>query len=318
MSGLLDKIYNYNYFGYYLLIAIVLLLVLFIIILVFGKKDQHKREVEATKKLQQINNENNAFKEENTETPLNIEPNASVLENSNTEVPKVEDVPTMESTTDVLGEIPEPILPTENLGESVLGETTKIETLNSQVLEQPKVETIEPIQEVKPTLDETKEEPFHFETETFDEPLINLDNNLTNETSHIENNNIQLEETPKPIEPVKEAPVFSEVEVPEFNFDEIVKSVEETKQEFDLPHVFENVSEKVEEKTPEINRGPQIFSSVYVPEPKEEVKVTSNPGNDELDFELPVLKKKEEKIEKPVLTDYNLDSLSGEEYNLKR
>ena len=117
----------------------------------------------------------------------------------------------------------------------------------------------------------------------------------------------------------------SEIEVPEFNFDEIVKDVEEVKQNNTY------------------TKGPQIFSSVYVPEKKEEtielkeeikveepveekIELVKPAVDEELDFELPTLKKEEvkeepkfeEKIEMPVLNDYNLDELSGETYTINK
>lgn len=320
MSGLLDKIYDYNYFGYYLLIAIVLLLVLFIIILFFGKKDQHKREVEATKKLQQINNENDAFKEENNVTPLEITPNTEALTND-TITSKVEEAPSMITnenlSVNTIDEIPEPILPKS---EPVLSEgepieltesVSNIEENNGLDLQIPKFDELvlnnEPKvnneKEEEPLFSKTEEIPFNFSTIPEEIPTINpvISQPVTN----------------------KEAPVFSEVEVPEFNFDEVVQSVEEVRRDMEPSFSFSEVKEEPisrpleVEKSSQFNRGPQIFSSVYVPETKPE-KVMANPGDDEIDFELPVLKKKDEKIDKPILNDYNLKELAGEEYNLKK
>lgn len=73
MEQFLEKLYNYEYFGTYLMISIAVLVLLFIVILFFGKKDQKNREIEATKKLQQINND--TFKDdsimEKVEVPNN-------------------------------------------------------------------------------------------------------------------------------------------------------------------------------------------------------------------------------------------------------
>ena len=49
----------------------------------------------------------------------------------------------------------------------------------------------------------------------------------------------------------------------------------------------------------------------------------TNPTKEELDIELPMLKKeyveeKQEDVKKPVLNDYNLDELSGETYNINK
>ena len=70
MEEFLESLYNYEYFGFYLIISIIVLVLLFLVILFFGKKDQKVREVEATKKLQQINAE--AFKEEETKEKVEV------------------------------------------------------------------------------------------------------------------------------------------------------------------------------------------------------------------------------------------------------
>ncbi len=313
MSGLLDKIYNYNYFGYYLLIAIVLLLVLFIIILVFGKKDQHKREVEATKKLEQINSED-AFKEESTEVPLNIEPNVNTFAN-NGEGVSIQDVPTIENNSSVLGEIPDAVLPSINTD---LDASSQASNTESNLTSNVSFSSDGMNKEEGPILDVKKEEPFVFNSADNLEPVQDINASIIKEMPPVENNTL-LKEMPKEEETspsLSTSPVFNEVDVPEFNFDEIVKSVEEAKEDFELPNL--NTVETKEEVKPNVNQGPQIFSSVYVPDNNRvENNATANPGSDELDFEMPVLKKKEEEIEKPILNDYNLDSLAGEEYNIK-
>lgn len=278
MEEFLNNLYSYEYFGFYLIISIIVLIILFIIILFFGKKDQKVREIEATKKLQQLNSD--AFKEEPMAEKLEINNNVEQekLENDTIIMPSIEDVPSINSVEEN-NEIPEPVIP-------VVSE----EVVNDIPVEEPKIE--EPVIEIEetPLLEKVEEKPLVFEDTT--------------------EFNKEFEEIVAP-EPVIELesvePTLEEIEVPEFNFDEIVKDVEEVKLQ----------DTKVQ--------GPQIFSSVYVPEkeveiPKVEIEV---PTSEELDFELPVLKKevapepKEEKIEVPELNDYNLDNLSGESYNIK-
>lgn len=322
MKEFLNELYSYEYFGVYLIISIVVLIILFVIILFLGKKDKKEREKTATLKLQQINNE--AFKEESVMEPLEIPsiPQES-LENDTIIVPNISDV--SDTLDDVVDEIPAPVLPIQNEMEEVEQEentldeiTDKIEEPNidladTLVMEQVELneqtavyeEVVTPVEEVTPLLSKVEEKPLVF-SDYKDEANI-----------------------PSLIDKVEEVQEPEEVEVPTFNFDEIVKGVEETKKEQTY------------------TRGPEIFSSVYVPK-KEEVelpKVEINesvepkvqPLND-LGIELPTLKKEvveepkieeptpvieapveektEEKIEMPVLNDYNLDSLSGEIYNI--
>lgn len=293
MEELLNKLYSYEYFGIYLIISIIVLVLLFIIILFFGNKDKKEREIEATKKLQQINND--AFKEDSFGEKLELESlSQETLENDTIIVPSIEDVPNLNATSE--NEIPEPVLPVqEEIASKV--ETPKVEepVVNVPLVDETPVLKKEITQDLAPLLDKIEEKPLVFDDFNF-EP-----------------------EVPK-IETIKEMPEVkeetSEMEVPAFNFDEIVKSVEETKKEQTYA------------------RGPQIFSSVYVPE-KEEVEVpkveaTITATNDDLGFELPSLKKgpvveeakpeevKEEKIDMPVLNDYDLDNLTGEFYTINK
>jgi len=217
-------------------------------------------------------------------------------------MPLVEEVPsimnTIEETNDF--DIPEPVLPVVEENNEVLN-INEIEEQQEEVVEEESVIN----EEFSPILEKIEEKPLIFNDEEIEEPVVPV-------IEQINENNV--------LEKVEE-----EIEVPTFNFDEVVKTVEETK------------------KNETYTRGPQIFSSVYVPEKKEEkieepkieipeakeVKDTS----DDLDIELPTLKKDvvvedkeevipeeekvEEKIELPELNDYDLDSLSGETYTIK-
>lgn len=327
MEEFLDKLYSNEYFGFYLIIAIIVLVILFLVILFFGKKDQRKREIEETRKLQQINAD--AFKEEENE--FKLEGNVLVSENLQDTIvmPEVE-APTMNSISD--NEIPEPIIPAVEMEvqEPVLEPLIEeIPTVEVPVMDTPVVEMEVPVFEEEKVLEEApviientldvNEEPILERIE--EKPLVFED------TTKFGNDFInEVLETPQQeeikIEPQKiEIP---EIEVPVFNFDEVVKEVEEV-------------------KNTNYNKGPQIFSSVYVPEKKieiEEPKIEIPVEKDEIEipvekpsekveqtntsefsFELPSLKKEEqkveEKIERPILTDYNLDELSGETYTIK-
>lgn len=265
MEDILNKIYSYEYFGFYLILAIIVLVVLFLIILFFGKKDQKNREIEATKKLQQISED--TFKEEETSKELEINDSIKegVLEDTIV-VPNIEEVPTLNYIEDN-EEIPEPVLPKEEV-KNVIEDTTIME----------------------PLLEKVEEKPLVFENTNV------FNNEFVNEVKHEE------------VKDVKEEVINEEIEVPKFNFEEIVKEVEDT-------------------KTTNTNtfKSEPVFSSVYV-KPKEEVKeekveIPVEKALEDLAFELPSLKKeeqKEEEIEVPILKDYNLDELSGETYTINK
>lgn len=300
---ILEQLYSYEYFGVYLTISIVVLVILFFVILFFGKKDQREREKTATLKLQQINNE--AFKEEITEEKLEIT-EENKLENDTIIVPNIN------TFTEEVEEIPEPVLPTMDNVESIAN-------YNEPTLVMDPVEENQITKEIiEPTFPSVPEQTLIMDTPILSEkeetPLVI--NNFESVKSEVE---VPVIESVSDILPKEEQ---EEIEVPTFNFDEIIKTVEETKDE---------------EKP--VAKGPQIFSSVYVP-PKEEpvVELPKETANDEeLDFELPTLKKEvvedkaepiqesvvelpkvEDEIEMPILNDYNLDELSGETYMINK
>ena len=279
MEEFLNKLYNYEYFGMYLMIAIAVLVLLFIIVLFFGKKDQKKREIEETRKLQQINN-TDAFKEESNVESVEV-PKEEVkepvvtqeqLENDTIIVPNINDL-----TADVKDEVnniemPEPILPKEEVNEEPLN----IEFNDASDFSNEKMESI-----AEPVLDKIEEKPLVFNDDASEEePTFTMP----------EDNNTE--------------PTVPLVDVPDFNLDEISSEVEEIKKE-------------------SVTKPTEIFSSVYAPQ-KEEIelpKVEEKKINkDDLDIELPTLKKDKEKeeIEMPELNDYNFDNIAGEDYNINK
>ena len=288
MEEFLNKLYSYEYFGTYLMIAIAVLVLLFIIVLIFGKKDQKKREIEETKKLQQINN-TDAFKQESNVASIEVpkeEVKESVvtqeqLENDTIVVPNVNnlvtDVPTNIATNIVnnenvtnVNEIPEPVLPPQD----VVNNYTPVSDTNTN-----NVSNDVP---VEPILDKVEEKPLVF-----------------NDTPNVEMPTFEMPEA------VSVEPTVPLVDVPDFNLDEITSGVEEIKEEHE-----------------DISRPAEVFSSVYAPQ-KEEIELPkleeANTKKDDLNIELPTLKKDaEEEIEKPELNDYNLDNIIGEDYNINR
>lgn len=268
MEEFLNTIYNYEYFGFYLIMSIIILVVLFLIILFFGKKDQKNREIEATKKLQQINED--AFKEENGEEKLEIN---SINKESNLEdtivVTNFDDMPTL-NYVEENEDIPEPELPI-------------IERATEEVKDENNGDMFEPL------LEKIEEKPLVLDnTNIFSSELVNNEDEVDKEFKK-END---------------------EIEVPKFNLESIIKDTEEL---------------KMVEKP--LNSEP-IFSSVYVPQKEESetktVEIPVKKAMEDLEFELPSLKKEEiseeksEQIQVPILNDYNLDELSGETYNINK
>lgn len=264
MKDFLDTIYSYDYFSFYLILSIVVLILLFLVILFFGKKDKKNREIEATRKLEQINAD--TFKEVSVGEKLEV----NNLESENLAdtftAPNVEEMPTL-NYIEADKEIIEPILPTED---------NNIDEIYN--------ETSEPI------LEKIEEKPLVFE-----------DTNILLNDVIIETEDKQTEE--EMVLPIQESEKIEETTVPEFNFDSILKEVEEKK-----------------EQESQIDIEP-IFSPNYV-NTKEEIPVDK--AIQDLEFELPSLKKEEikeskvEEIDVPILNDYNLDELSGEIYNIKK
>ena len=309
MEEFLNKLYSYDNFAIYLIISIVVLVLLFFIILFYGKKDQKKREIEATKKLEQINNEN-TFKEDSIVEKVEVPNTKEQLENDTIIVPTIEDIPIIdnniteinnnENTT--VNETPKFELPSENVpvtNEEIIP-SIDVPIEPEKPVEEPLLEiTQKPEEIVVPTIEAKPEiTPIHSGVE--EKPLV------FNEINEIETNEIKM----PTIEETKE-----EVSVPVFNLNEVVRNAQETKKE-EQP----------------ISKRPEVFSSVYVTPKNEEIKEpvvktkeeSPVPTKEELDFELPVLKKsvvkeeKEEKIELPILNDYNLDDLSGETYTINK
>jgi hypothetical protein len=266
MEEFLNKLYSINNFSLYLTIAIVVLVILFIIVLFFGKKDQKERELEATKKLQQLEN-TNTFKQENNEFKVEVNPPTNI-ENDTIMVPRVDDT-----------------------------------TINNMAAPEVNVSTPEPVS--MPVMDTTE---FEAPVNNFNVPEVPVVEvpDFSFEQPTINNEELPQEEEKPVFEREEETPfAFSDeannVEVPDFNLDDILNTAEEVKEEVDIP-------------LPETKK--EVFSSVYAPKKDE----------DDLEMELPTLKNSErvevkeesKELEKPVLTDYNLDELSGEVYNINK
>ena len=310
MEEFLNRLYSYEYFGTYLMIAIIVLLLIFVIVLFFGKKDQKNREIEETKKLQQINVEN-TFKEEDNKTAVETI-NTPVNDTSNEvmgNIPETLDtnIPVSNIANENIPEpTPEPALETsfDNTSNPALDNTIvvpNIEILNDnnfdKNIESPinnPVESLEPEKNV-------------IETLNFEEPKAN-EEPFTPVFAKEEEKPFVFNDTPIP--DTADAP-----KIPEFNFDDIIKNIEE-----------ENKKEEIKENDA---KNKEVFSSVFVEEPKidlpkAEVKeeVKDIPKEEELEMELPTLKKNisnnNDVMEETVKIDLpSLNDLTGESYDVR-
>lgn len=366
MRDLLNTLYNYEYFGIYLMVSISVLILLFIIILFFGKKDKKEREIEATKRLEQVNAD--AFKEENTVSSVEIANNFQTNEVPTEQVQNISPE-NLENDTLVFPTIENPSIenlevnPSTNL-ESDLSNNNVNEISQNDFNENLGIDlNLNTIPDFNPIMQDEPNNNFNqipleqnnvINNEELHIPIQPIINNFTSDNVTTENQDNEI----KPIlDRVEEKPlifndfasvpdnnltnnnetnssIFSDIEVPVFNFDEIDKVAEEVKTEPTKNlEVFSSVYTPEKEETnniPEIEI-PEIADVVNlntleedVPEEREETEI---PSLEEMDIELPTLKKevleemnqqenKKEEIERPVLNDYNLDELAGETYDL--
>jgi CBS domain-containing protein len=301
MNDFLNQLYSNEHFSMYLFVAIILLVIVFLLILFLGKKDKQLEETKRLEKLNQdgVKSEENKISEgivtdevkEEVHMPdiLITNPNDNVYEaNKKVENDVVEDVPVISQNNEEQ---------VENKDDDLM---IQFENNNDA-----------------PLLSSDEEKPLVFDN------IPTEDNNDVDEMISIPNpesvkatiftpdEKVQEKEQKETIVENKTIP---EVTIPDFSFDDLESSLnEEYKNE-------EKKSENVIDMQPRSTgyegtlNSPKIFSSVFVNEQKEEKKVT----DDVDDMDLPELKKEE-----PILDDnnqnstFNLESISGETYNLK-
>ena len=314
MDEFLSKLYNYEYFGTYLMISIAVLVLLFIIILVFGKKDQKNREIEATKKLQQLNANDlgtiNTFGETSMPNKVETEVPPLVSNPLDSPMPNVPASPALEPNleNDTI------IVPTIDISNPV-GDPQESPIVNPVLPETPQV--LDSMPKVEPVVPPIPEEPVM--------PINNPVNNV-----EVPNNEfVNPFGDPTLSEPVK--PVLEKIDEQPFNFSSVdlepVTSVEPIQPEVptfnETPQVevptfnFADIVDPTNTPVEPVSQPKEVFSSVYTPEEKvEEPKIEMPAPKNDDDIELPTLKKDVEEIEKPVLNDYNLNDLSGETYNI--
>ncbi len=327
MEEFIEKLSSYENFGLWLMIVIIGLVILFLLILILGKKDKKVREIEETKKLQQLQNSENTFKEENNVNELNVTPNEEVkltsevandLGVNNTEVNELNNDKPLEAplinnveTPKEDAQINEMFATLNAANKEVNNEKDSLKT------EEPVKEELKEKEETKAIEKETeiiKETPKEIQKEIQKEavaPLFKEEEKpiiVENEpelkiTSNDEDVNITLPDSNNEL---------NNIQLPDIDLDSIIDDIT---KEMEIPAKEEAKADVKEEQ-----------KEVELPTKKEEVSV---PTKEELDFELPMLKKefKEEKqsddlkditeeIEIPKLNNYDLDSISGEFYNI--
>ncbi len=317
MEEFLNKLYNYEYFGTYLMISIAVLVLIFIIILIFGKKDQKHREIEETKKLQQINeNTLNGFKETGEGIPLNVEPNLSAPVNTPVAENPVIPMPNLENDTI--------IVPTLDINESLnnVAPATSVNQMNNEV---PSVEPIINIPENTIVNPVNEANNLNATINRIDNPNVMSNPMPTFEAPKVEDmprmDIPEMMEMPK-VGEEEGQPILAKEEEQPFNFGTSEVKAEETVDAPSLASVpefnFDSIVQKVNEpQNVEIPKEREVFSSVYTPETQKEesIEMPSIKEEDEEDIELPTLKKE---VEDAKINDYNLNDLTGEFYTINK
>lgn len=263
----LNKLYANENFGIGLFCVISFLVVLFLVVLFFGKRDEKKRKLEATNKINTVNNEEDLFKETTVEAPvevpvldpaLNMEPVMPVEpisyeptqieqeETLNTNLEDnsfVENITLEEQPVDNLVSEPKATIPfdVEVTPISVIEDTIE----DAPVIEPIKIEIPEDVSSsevvnVPPVVEEVK--PLISEVES---PIME-DTVVSNETYY------------KPVEPV-EAQV---VDVPNIDFDAIAKSIAKELDELEHDNTTNDVVTPIEEV---VSSKPEV-SNLYTNE----------------------------------------------------
>lgn len=291
----LDKLYESNYFGIGLFAVICFLVVTFLIVLFFGKKDEKKRKLEETAKLESMANTTDTFKETTPIAPVevnqenvvsSVEPVAPINESIEPVAPiNYEDVnsrPVNYDTPVISNDIPKvaPVIPEieENVFPTVEPiNVTPMEQVNSPIINEP-VKPIIPEVDEKPIYNNpvinnesnvysapepTVLEPMHFNIPV--EPIIKEEPKTIVTPSYKEETPTIIEEPVRPstyYKPVEKMPI-KEDSVPDIDFDAIAKSI--SKELDELENVAKN--KPVQPVGVASNSTPNQFSSVYVSDP---------------------------------------------------
>lgn len=283
MMQFLDKIYGYEHFGIILFAVIAVLVVLFLIVLFFGKKDEKKREIERTQQLA-AQGTTDAFAPVN-DAPVAININEQTMVAPENVVPQAME-PTVTPVNQEVAPIPvvpaiEPVVP-------VAPVLPEVEVASVPVIESASVAPVlEPT--VAPEL-VTQPTPVAPVIEPVIQPEVKL-----------EPVNIPVAEPV--VEPAIPEEPKTEIEIPNFNFDELaasiaseLNSIENIKPEQQVTPVIPEtpvvapVTPMSDVVKPTATPGPQVFSSVYLNKPVKEVQVVE-PEQSVVPVEQPVIPK---------------------------
>ncbi len=277
MQDILDKMYSIDNFTTYLIIAIVVLIVLFVLVLMLGKKD---KKLEETRRLQKLTQD--GFKDESVSTPVEVK-----KENVDILIAKPSNAEVVEEKV------------------SKIEEQVNMEM--DAIVAQSAAPILEPVkEEIKIEMPAPMPVTPEVVTPVVPEPVI--DTEVTQVMPAIEIpviNEPVVAEPIKPVEiPVAPVPIKIEpirIEEPAIKFDDIKTTTE----------VQEN------DKTIIKPVSSQIFSSVHIDKPKEEVIPVMDVQNSVLEDDDMVLPKlKTESNSTP--NSFNFDSFSGESYNINK
>lgn len=288
----LDKLYSSNYFGIGLFAVISFLVVTFLIVLFFGKKDEKKRKLEATQKLNTENTFKETTKAASIEIPVNPEPVAPIkLE----QTPDVKPVGMVEQPVDSLIDSiatpltsVTPVMPIPPV--APVNSEKNNEFLDNLVVDEPKsvsnqVSRVEPV--IAPVTPIITEEPkinvapkIELEPTKIEIPKESVKPIINEEIKPIikeEEPKLQINEEPvinTYYNPAEKQVETESIKVPNIDFDSLAKSISKELDE------LENNSRKYDEikVTPlhditkhEEDKQPETFSSVYVREPIKEI-----------------------------------------------
>ena len=257
----LDKLYSSNYFGIGLFAVIAFLVVAFLIVLFFGKKDEKKRKLEETQKLEA----NDTFKETSKSTPVEIPINPEPVAPINLDVEPVKTgiepnvVTPIEPITPVMP-VP-PVNESNDLNQHDNNENEFVENLR---IEEPVHSEVEKVELDQPKIP-INDSPVHNVVEPVIKPIIN------EETPKLQINEETVINTY--YNPTKKLET-EKIKVPNIDFDALAKSISKELDELEKDSKkYEEITvtpiNEITEKSPV--KKPETFSSVYVREPIREV-----------------------------------------------
>ena len=272
----LDRLYSSNYFGIGLFAVIAFLVVTFLIVLFFGKKDEKKRKLEATKTVD-VQNTVNTMKETSTPTPVEIPVNPEPVAPINLEA-----TPTP-SAAPVEPSVVTPVEPVKPVVTPVIEDNNYVDNLK---VEEParnvntnNVAPVEPvIPQVAPVIPEqpeTSEPTVRLEPTRIEVPQTPITPIVEPATRM----------TPEPVQPIINEPVIKEEE-PKLQINEepvintYYKPTEKTEAEpIKVPNIdFDSLARSISKELDELEGTTKKYDEVKVTPLKEVTAAASAPS----------------------------------------